>query len=319
MASVVRDFREIALSDIYADRAWNGRRSIGDDESGGPDAHGFDELVTSLELKGQDEPVTVRPYYRQAVGLTIFELVAGYRRFYAGSRLAQVGKTIANVKPGHILAEVRALSDYEARALNGRENISRTNLNAADSAFLVAELLAIKPGVTDDELGAELGFTTWYVSMLRRVYEGLSRLLIDVKGKPTSCFEYWREHPTAASVRDLFVLTNGRQSPQVKERQFAELVSGGRKPAMGEYRKNGKKTMAFAFGERLGKLEREGMLFVQSSEWKKMLVYSGVLGMNTADELLERAANEARFAYELNRVKRTKGETSGHHEPTNQG
>ena len=117
------DTFELKLEDIDAEALPNSRESLGD----------IADLMRSLESRGQLQPVIVRPNEERTDGK--FELVAGFRRFEAASKLGWQS----------IQAIDLDLVDADALRTTWHENFGRLQLNPVEEArFFKRYQLAVK-------------------------------------------------------------------------------------------------------------------------------------------------------------------------------
>ncbi len=137
----------LPLTDIVADYEWNARS--GDYRTSDCDAdegRGTVGLADSMQERGQDVPVSVRPHPSSRGR---FLLVCGFRRHAAAEMLAARGAEIKGLPRAHLLCLVRALSDADARMLNIAENSNRDNLKPADFAYAIADALRLSKSLDD--------------------------------------------------------------------------------------------------------------------------------------------------------------------------
>jgi ParB/RepB/Spo0J family partition protein len=143
----------VPLADIYVDSDFNCRGLF--------TQQSVLELSRSIESRGLDIPVTLRPFdcYEAAPALDTkyeYHLVTGHRRFEAVKMLGQ----------SSIPAVLRELDDRSARVLNLQENIERKTLDILQEA---KALQAIYPfGVTLKRAADDLNRPTrWVHARLR--------------------------------------------------------------------------------------------------------------------------------------------------------
>lgn len=155
----------IAISDI--DMTFPNARagylaSVKDDENS------FESLCESLETKGQEMPVILRPNPSKRPDKKPYQLVAGFRRVAGIAKLATEGK-----KTPHVIGVIRELSDMQAVQTNAVENTSRYGLSQADQcwACMVNKNAMIAEGiqVTDDMVAKILGLSQHWVNRLIRL------------------------------------------------------------------------------------------------------------------------------------------------------
>lgn len=87
---------------------------------------GFEKLVESIEERGQQVPILVRPHPEKTGR---FQIAYGRRRLRAAARLGRPVKAI-----------VRALSDADLVIAQGRENLDRADLSFIEKAFFARRL-----------------------------------------------------------------------------------------------------------------------------------------------------------------------------------
>lgn len=297
---------QIPLGDITADRNWNVRKYLGDDADGIGE-HEFSDLVGSILAKGQDTPIVVRPTGTEGgaenSGSNHYWLVAGFRRYAAFTMIYSEGKTVPGIEPGCIKAVVRTLSDIEARAFNGRENIGRNNLNMADKAHLIGELK--KAGLTHAQVGSELALSSVYVANLYAIYKGASELKYAYKdGRETTVFDHWREAPGRVSYENMLALSRIAVDPRIKELKYLELLNA--KETEETKRNKGKIErpkndgyLAERLGIMLGRLEAKGLISINEHNWREILSLSGrvALTQNTSEEYAEQICQAAAKGY----------------------
>jgi hypothetical protein len=296
------EFLEIPIDKIEADINWNSRKYIGDDDEGdGPDEHSFAELVESLKCDGQDTAVEVKEgsdghYF----------LILGFRRFAAFKRIYKEGGQVKDVQPGCIRACVRkGLTEREALLRNGRENTARSDLNAADIAYLVHRLS--KMGMTEKEIGVKLAISGPYVNMLHSIYRGTSDLRITTGGKEVVVFEHWRENPGRVPVQTMLELVRSNTSPRIKESRYLEILAKPRSklgtPKVEKPTYDAAKT-AETFGLTIGRLERHGIITVDSAQdWKGLLTIGKRMKFDDdTPENIERVTSAAKRGYERGKL-----------------
>jgi ParB/RepB/Spo0J family partition protein len=136
------ELRDIAVPEIFVVK--NVRKSF--------DQEKLKELAESVKANGIIQPLLVRPKAGR------FELVAGERRLRA-ARMAKLT---------HAPCVVREMSDELALEAQLVENTHREDMNPLDEAFGVKALsdALSRRGLTQIEVGARLGRTDFYVSMM---------------------------------------------------------------------------------------------------------------------------------------------------------
>jgi len=287
---------QVPLDKIEFDRAWNSRKYLGDDDNSGIEAHSFFELVESLKTDGQDTPVDLK---KGSDGH--YFLIAGFRRFAAFQRIyAEQGK-VKGVKPGHIKAFIKdTVSEVEALLRNGRENTGRENLNMADTAYLIHRLS--KHGLNQVEIASRLALSQSYVNQLHTVYKGTCDLRIKSGGTEITIFEHWREAPGRIGFSNLLELSKINVDPRIKEMKYLEMLSNI-KAKNGKTQKGIVKTdlvtQANGFGTMLGRMEKQGLIRVESPDWKRLLETGKRMKFaGCAPEYIERVIEGARQGYE---------------------
>lgn len=231
----------VNISEIEMNPSWNARLIFGEDEKGTEKEDdgegGFEGLMQSIAAKGQDTPVLLRlqkdkkkPYF----------LVTGFRRFSAITKLGLPT----------IRAEIREMTDTEAREANVRENTARDSLSGPDLCFGIGKIVDGNKGITSVALSNLLGMNQSYVNTMMGIWANVDQGIIKA----------WR----AAPGIKLPVKTMGELAKLPKADQQAkydELISN-QKPAKvgrGSWQETAKK-QATAMGTMLGNLTREGFL-----------------------------------------------------------
>ena len=118
----------IPIAEIEVKHDWNSRSGKLTVDSGDEECQEFSDLMTSIQVKGQDTPVEVR---LSGKAETPYQLVKGFRRTCAISALAEKD---GRVKP-EVRAIVRDLDEVTAREENLLENVTRQNLTPPDFAW----------------------------------------------------------------------------------------------------------------------------------------------------------------------------------------
>jgi ParB/RepB/Spo0J family partition protein len=241
----------VPLKDITADYTWNMRTlnlaELAKDED-------YQQLKASLQDKGQDEPLMIRPIKGKP---NKYQLLSGFRRYTALGELTMT----------HAMCRVKELTDAEARSMNVRENCARADVNIADRCWGVGQLYASRVAngspdvkITDESIGREVGLSTGFCNRLLRVYNGL--------GEPV--FKAWRAMAAPLALSEILTiaeLPKGGQMAAFKEKiasREAKDTKGGR----GAWIKTVIK-QAQALGEGLGALESHGVIRVDSKEVAK--------------------------------------------------
>ena len=252
----------VALSEVFVDHSWNSRSGgwmqqateIPKDEKGneieGPGGStGLAGLVLSIKSNGQDQACDVRPNPGKTKHK--YMLVTGFRRFEALRRIAESGVIVPGFDPKNptVKVNVRNLTEAEARALNGRENIERDDLSPADTAWHISQL-AETHKLTDTAIAAQIGKTQGYVSKLHRI----------MKETKADILKAWRENPIdPLTIEQRIKLAEYPKDGQ--EAAFKALLTnaGGGKGKKGAWVKAATEK-ATNLGVVFGALEREGVI-----------------------------------------------------------
>lgn len=117
----------IPLGEIWADEDWNTRGYI--------TPASVSSLADDIELRGQLQPIVVRPFVNEERG-TKFKILMGHRRYEAMSLLSRKDP----VKFGVVQAKIdeRDISETEALLVNLKENLERVDLNIVQEARGIA-------------------------------------------------------------------------------------------------------------------------------------------------------------------------------------
>lgn len=247
--------QQIEISKINAHESWN-VRSVGWKESKGDEAaNEFEQLVESIKAHGVEVPITLRPEGGRSQK---FAVVAGFRRLAAA--------TAAGLRT--IPAQVKQLTEVQARAENIRENTERENLSPPDLVFGVKELDgATEAGggsqLTESELGLAIGKSQPYAGKLRKAAHGLTAEVLDK----------WRAAKRVISLPAMLVIAGLDKSKQAEA--FSKLLKGAEEEGESGKKKAGKagqadklKRQAAAVGTFLGKLVLLGV-DPEAVEWKE--------------------------------------------------
>ena len=213
MSEIVEKVELILLDQIEVNPKWNTRSNLAE-YSGGPDGkNGLDGLVTSIKMRGQDDPVYVRPNTREGAKKPFF-LVSGNRRFEAIRRIAAE----KNDKAPTIKAIVRKMTDLEAFELNVRENTAREDLGGADLAFGVGRIIsaykADKKEITQQQLADMLGYSQGYMNKIEKI-----ALFLRVE-----ILEKWRNEMTKLTVDQIHAIAKAPHNEQMN--MYNKLVRG---------------------------------------------------------------------------------------------
>lgn len=240
------------LSDIFVDPSWNTRSAVGEAEgSGGEEGENdFVSLRESIELRGQDIPVDVRP--NPGKTKHPYALVAGFRRFKAIQDIAE--------KAGNKTPTIRAIAhtfatEAEAIEFNMRENTARADLSAPDTVYGISRLLKANPAVTDSNMAKSLGFSQPYVSKVHRVIDKVNPKLL------TS----WRDSiGVKLTLEQMHTLTKIEDKVE-QTKAYEEMVRGKAEKTATDKRKvwiEGTLSKCHSVGVFLGKLAMAGHIEV---------------------------------------------------------
>lgn len=240
------------LSDVFVDPSWNTRSAVGEAEgSGGEEGENdFVSLRESIEMRGQDIPVDVRPNPNKTKHH--YALVAGFRRFKAIQDIAE--------KAGNKTPTVRALvhtfaTEADAIEFNMRENTARADLSAPDTVYGISRLLKANPSVTDSNMAKSLGFSQPYVSKVHRVIDKVSPKLLTL----------WRDSiGVKLTLEQMHALTKIEDKAE-QTKAYEEMVRGKAEKTTSDKRKTWiESTMskAHSVGMFLGKLAMAGHIEV---------------------------------------------------------
>lgn len=187
---------ELPLSEVVADPSWNLRSGNWRDATPKDGEMSFAQLKDSIKDRGQDEAIKVRPKGKK------FDVMAGFRRYYAILDLAE-----AKAVPATIKAVVKqGISDAEARSINIRENM-RDPIPVPDLAWALFDLLQKKVAETKQEptdraIATEVGLSEGYVNQLLTIMR-------QVHPKVTKA---WRESgPVQVSLAEMRVIANEKE------------------------------------------------------------------------------------------------------------
>lgn len=281
---IVKKIVALSLSQIHADYEWNSRSgdpaqqaAIGEES----EVNEFDALRQSLKARGQDQAVTVRP---RKGSKDKFDLVVGFRRF----RALQLNAEEAGDKNATILAEIREMSDVEAKSLNIRENTARSQLTPPDLARSLVQLrqlhIAAKGAPTVDGLATEVGVGRGYASRL---------ISIEDKVKP-DILKKWHEMPAAIGVGKMYDISKVDRDRQ--DELFEKLQptagrgtggGGGAKAWLKVAEKEAKRV-----GTLLGNLERKGLIDTSELEFSEHLEDCIAMKQGAREKATDKQRNE---------------------------
>ena len=245
----------------------------------------FTGLVSSIEMRGQDEPVTLRPYKGK------LQLIAGFRRYAALRKLGH--KTIK--------AFIRELNDNEARALNVRENTARNNLSGPDLAWAIWELYkgyaTSGASVTALALSQEIGRNQAYVNTLLNIMRDVDSAVTDhwrAQKKPLP----WKKMVELTKKPYMSLPTEQRAAKQREDYQAAVTAQSPPPPDPNvDHKLEALKKKAKEAGGYLGDLAREKVIEVKI-EWMRdifKLVKLPTDGLKNSDQ--RAVANAAKEGY----------------------
>lgn len=198
---------------------------LGDSKESGEN-QSFSELVESMDLVGQKDPITVR---RKAAGLVDngmpYEVIKGFRRYAAKALLAQRDNR-GELGDATINVIVKELDDLQALEENVFENTARDNLTGPDLAWaahnLYEQYKVRGMPVSKNIVAKKMGKNQSYIAQLMKIVSqapGIAKL--------------WQDSPaplTRDAMLELAELPGDQQMPEY-ERINAELAgkkaSGG--------------------------------------------------------------------------------------------
>ncbi len=180
----------------------------------------FDELVESIKVKGVIQPIVIRPVAENRKG-TIFEVVAGNRRFMASLRVMDE----RGLGTPTIPAVIRNLSDDEAFEFMMIENLQREDLTDLEEAqsfkgFIENRKKKGTNGSAVDELGQKTGINPRYI-----------RSRIQVLSLPKYILKKWQEDRVVYGHLEQFLRVMEETKPGKKLRFFFQWTVGDRDEA----------------------------------------------------------------------------------------
>jgi len=193
VVSAPAEYKTVRLNEIHIIPNWNCRLYLEHATDGEDETNSLESLGRSIQAKGQDTPVDVRPNPdARTASAKPYSLVTGFRRYAAISKCAE---TDAILNPTIRIAIHKGMTEQEARELNMRENTARDSLGGADLAFGIAKLRKeLAKGDKGDDTGtaiaASLGKSQPYVSKLIRIMTRLDKVKT-VDGKE-DVLNHWR-------------------------------------------------------------------------------------------------------------------------------
>lgn len=249
----------------------NSRSGKWDQPSGDTEAErDWASFKASFPRNGQETAVLVRPYAgnnKNKKGEKFeFELIVGYRRYSAIEQLADEGLYQPVIK-----AEVREMTNLEARRANGVENLGREDLSPQDQAFAVFQLAqeytAEGKEIKDNLLADELSISQAYAGRLLKIMRNL---------KP-SITKSWRKDAIPLSVNDMLGLAEKDLPPAEQQAAYDELVKAvsteksERTKGPSAWIDTAVKT-AERFGTFMALAEDQGFIAVADVEWDETLI-----------------------------------------------
>lgn len=271
----------------------------------------YPELVESIQAKGQDTAVLVRPHPDKVKARkTPFDMVVGFRRgsaildiarklddSFKDKDAAYIAKHLGKQAPT-IKAEVREMTEAEARDANVRENMKRVDVKAADCAFAVHELL--KLGKTTAEIGPSVNKGQTYVDKCKRIMT----LPVDVT-------KHWRAAAIPLTVDEMDQLS--RVEGADAQRKAYEAATKNKKPRSSKGKKSKLAALigqATVFSAKLGALARADLIELTTDDWESLVEHM----VNIPDEGFSQKdirtiGEEAKKQFEASKAERETEET----------
>jgi ParB/RepB/Spo0J family partition protein len=248
---------DIPLDLIEVDDAWNARSGKWFLDDGNEEGNQFSDFRKSLR-EGQKTPILVT---RRKDTRKPYRLVAGYRRCRGVAENAAEDGTMPVMR-----CIVVDLDEVAARTENLCENVNRSDLTAADTAWGIAELrkasVASGNELSANQIGQRIGKSQPYVHRLLQIME---KCLPNITKR-------WRESPKALSVYAMYQISQLPKDQQ--EKAFADLMGciERRKEPTTESRARSSwvdtaRKKAFDIGTLLGRLEAEGLIDTSGLDW----------------------------------------------------
>jgi len=287
----------VPLNLIDADHTWNCRS--GDFRA--DEEYGY--LVESIGAKGQDTPVLLRPHPdKTKAKRTPYAVVVGFRRFEAMCDVLRKSNESYKDKDLHAIAkalgsqmatakaEVKEMTEADARAANIRENMQRENVKPADTAFAVQELL--KHGKNDTEIAWSIGKGQTYASKMHRICT-----------LPHDVLRDWRKAPIPLTAEEMDQLSRiegaGAQRDAYDKlvRNKQPRTSTGKKSVMAQLM-----GQATSFAGKLGGLARADLIELTTDDWEALIEHMIRIPDKVADKIkagdLRTIAAEAKRTFE---------------------
>lgn len=274
------DVQLIPLHLIDADHTWNCRSG----EFRSDEEYGF--LVESIGAKGQDTAIQLRPHPdKSKAKRTPYAVVVGFRRFEALCDVLRKQNesfkekdlvTIAKALGAQMMtakAEVKEMTEADARAANIRENMQRENVKPADTAFAVQELL--KHGKNDTEIAWSIGKGQTYASKMHRICT-----------LPHDVLRDWRKNPLPLTAEEMDQLSRVEGAPAQRDayekavRNKQPRTSTGKKSVMAQLM-----GQATSFASKLGGLARADLIEVTTDDWEALIEHMIRIPDKMADKI----------------------------------
>lgn len=238
----------VHCSEIEVDPRFNARFSV-ETSTGGPDDDGDGQkgLTSSIATKGQDTAVILRRLPKGAK--KPYFLVAGFRRHAAIMAIA----TEKGDKDPVIKADIRDMSDQEARETNMRENTARDDLSGPDLCFGIGSILAVNKGLSSVQLAQSLGMSQGYVGKLMTIWNTVRADVV----------KDWRANPLKLTTEQMVGISKVEKEKQ--REMYDGLLKGKETPSSRgplAWVDTAKKNAA-VIGTMLGKLQRDGALTIK--------------------------------------------------------
>lgn len=271
---------EVPLNQILVRKNWNGRSGAWEENDGAEEDNQFVQLMESIEAgmdeagkpedtcAGQDEPVGIRINHGAMSETFPYELVKGFRRYAAITRIAEKRKIVQPC----IRAIVRMMTDVEARFENIAENTARKDLSPADQCWSIKALLkeakANSIQLSGNQIAKRIGRDQTWVAKLIKLANGLR----------VEVLEKWRLSPAKISVENMLSVAE----LTTKEEQMAAFNAmvrieddgqGGETEVKADSWLTSKKKKAADIGSLLGTLEREELINTDGLDFDTHLDY----------------------------------------------
>jgi ParB/RepB/Spo0J family partition protein len=250
----------VLIAEIEIPKNWNARSGNWEQGKDIETEAGFESFAETIKVQGVRDPIEIRKNPNSANAKQPYSLVCGWRRITAAKKAGF--DTIPAINHGE-------MSEFEARARNGQENVERENLKTPDVAWLIAEAHRADTTKNDTELGIPFGFSQSYISKLRRIMTELPPVIVTE----------WRNERVKINVADLYkllafkdpekqiaawkALVGRNEAAEKKDSESAKVEKGKGKWLVGARKR------AFEFGYKLGVLAQLKMLSVsKDADWE---------------------------------------------------